>query len=81
MPKLLTRHEREHERALKHSFTAWHDTHPLAFHHPQERGISPLPHEGSHTQGQDIHHAPSVKARRPKRAASAGLLPTVDFGD
>jgi hypothetical protein len=77
MPK-LTRHEREHERALKHSFPAWHDAHPLAFHHPHEAGISPLPHEGSHAQGQDIHHAEVKRTRRPKRV-SASLLPDVDF--
>ena len=25
---------------------------PLSFHYEHERGVSPLPHEGSHSQGQ-----------------------------
>jgi hypothetical protein len=33
--------------------------HSLSWHHPHEAGVSPLPHEGSHTQGNhDAEYAP-----------------------
>ena len=55
--------------------------HPLSWHHAHEEGVNPLPHEGSHTQGQHAHdgiikyprdHRDTVAANRHMDSRPAG---------
>jgi hypothetical protein len=76
-------HVHRHDAVMEHEHRQAHPPHPLAFHYPHERGISPLPHEGSHAQRRAaiiergrLNHPSYVKSYREhgERFRKMGLL-------